>query len=42
MVSVKEMLIGNVKEEAEGKIDIKNFSPFLPVISSSDEECMPK
>ena len=42
MVSVQEMLIGNVKEELEEKIDIENFSLFLPAISSSVEDNMPK
>jgi hypothetical protein len=42
MVIVQEMLIGNVKEELEDKIDIENFSLFLPAISSSDEDHTPK
>ena len=42
MVNVLEMLIGNVKEELEEKIDIENFSLFLPAISSSDEDHTPK
>jgi hypothetical protein len=39
---VQEMLIEDVKEETEEKIDIKNFSLFLPAISSSDEDNTPK
>jgi hypothetical protein len=42
MVSVQEMLIGDVKEETEEKIDIENDSPYLTAISSSDEDHVPK
>jgi hypothetical protein len=42
MVSMQEMLIEDVKEELEEKIDIENFSLFLPAISSSDEDHTPK
>jgi hypothetical protein len=42
MASVQEMLIEDIKEETEEKIDIENFSLFLPGISSSVEDNMPK
>jgi hypothetical protein len=42
MVSVQEMLIGDVKEETEEKIDIENDFPYLTAITNSDEEHMPK
>jgi hypothetical protein len=42
MVSMQEMLIEDVKEELEEKIDIENFSLFLPAISSGDEDHTPK
>jgi hypothetical protein len=42
MVSLQEMLIGDVKEETEEKIDIENDSPYLTAISSSDEDHVPK
>ena len=42
MVSMQEMLIEDVNEELEEKIDIENFSLFLPAISSSDEDHTPK
>jgi hypothetical protein len=42
MASVQEMLIEDIKEETEEKIDIENFSLFLPAISSSVEDNMPK
>ena len=39
MVSIQEMLIGNVKEETEEKIDIEHGFPH---ITSSDEDHTPK
>ena len=42
MVSIQEMLIGDVKEETEEKIDIEHGFPHLTSISSSDEDNMPK
>ena len=42
MVNIQEMLIGDVKEETEEKIDIENDFPCLTAISGSDEEHMPK
>ncbi len=42
MVSIQEMLLGNVKEETEEKIDIEHGFPNLTAISSSDEDNMPK
>ncbi len=42
MVSRQEMLIGDVKEETEEKIDIEQGFPHLTDISSSDEDHMPK
>jgi hypothetical protein len=40
MVSLQEMLIGDVKKETEKKIDSENFSLFLHAISSRDKEHM--
>jgi hypothetical protein len=40
MVSIKEMLIGDLKEKTEQKFDIENDFPYLAAISSSDH--MPK
>ena len=42
MVSIQEMLLGDVKEETEEKIDIEHGFPHLTAISSSDEDHMPK
>jgi hypothetical protein len=42
MASVQEMLVEDVKEETEEKIDIENHFPYLTPISSSDEEHMAK
>jgi hypothetical protein len=42
MASVQEMLVEDIKEETEEKIDIQNDFPNLTAISSSDEEHMPK
>jgi hypothetical protein len=42
MVSIQEMLIGDVQEETEEKIDIEHGFPHLTAISSSDEDNMPK
>ncbi len=42
MVSIEEMLIGDVKEETEEKIDIEHGFSHLPAISSSDEDHTPK
>ena len=42
MVSVHEMLIEDVKEETEEKIDIEHGFPHLTAISSRDEDYMPK
>ncbi len=42
MVSVQEMLIGNVKEETEEKIDTDHGFPHLTAISSSGEDHTPK
>ena len=42
MVSIQEMLIGDVKEETEEKIDIEHGFPHLTAISSRDEDYMPK
>ncbi len=42
MVSIQEMLIGDVKEETEEKIDIEHGFPHLIAISGSDEDHMPK
>ena len=42
MASVQEMLVEDIKEEIEEKIDIQNDFPNLTAISSSDEEHMPK
>jgi hypothetical protein len=40
MASVQEMLVEDIKEETEEKIDIENHFPYLTPISSSDEEHM--
>jgi hypothetical protein len=42
MVSRQEMIIGDVKEETEEKIDIELGFPHLTAISSSDEDHTPK
>ncbi len=42
MASIQEMLIGDVKEETEEKIDIEHGFPHLTALSSSDEDYMPK
>ena len=42
MVSIQELLIGDVKEETEEKIDIEHGFPHPTAISSSDEDNMPK
>ncbi len=42
MVSIQEMLIGDIKEETEEKIDIEHGFPHLTAISSSDEDHTPK
>jgi hypothetical protein len=42
MASVQEMLVEDIKEEIEEKIDIQNDFPNLTAISSSDEELMQK
>ena len=42
MVSIQEMLLGDVKEETEEKIDIEHGFPHFTAISSSDEDNMPK
>ena len=42
MVSIQDMLIGNVKEETEEKFDIEHGFPHLTAISSSDEDHTPK
>ena len=42
MVSIQEMLIGDIKEETEEKIDIEHGFPHLTAISGSDEDHMPK
>ena len=41
MVSRQEMIIGDVKEETEEKIDIEHGFPHLTAISRSDDN-MPK
>ena len=38
MVNIQEMLLGDVKEETEEKIDIEHGFPHLTAISSSDED----
>jgi hypothetical protein len=42
MVSIQEMLIGDVKEETEETIDIEHGFPHLTAISSRGEDNMPK
>ncbi len=42
MSSGQEMLVEEIKEETEEKIDIENHFPYLNPISSSDEEHMAK
>jgi hypothetical protein len=42
MVSIQEMLIEDVKEETEEKIDIEHGFPHLTAISSRDEDHTPK
>jgi hypothetical protein len=38
MVSIQEMLVGDIKEETEEKIDIEHGFPHLTAISRSDED----
>ncbi len=42
MASIQEMLIENVKEETEEKIDTEQGFPHLTAISSGVEDHMPK
>ncbi len=42
MVSIQEMLIGDVKQETEEKIYVNNDSPYLIAMPSSDEGHMSK
>ncbi len=42
MASIQEMLVGDVQEETEEKIDIEHGFPHLTAISSSDEDHTPK
>ena len=42
MVSIQEMLLGDVKEETEEKIDIEHGFPHLTATSSSDEDHLSK
>ena len=42
MVSIQEMLLGDVKEETEEKIDIEHGFPHLAAKSGSDEDHTPK
>ncbi len=42
MVSIQEMLIGDVQEEMEEKIGTEQGFPHLTAISRSDEDHMPK
>jgi len=42
MSSGQEMLVEEIKEETEEKIDIENHFPYLTPISRSDEEHMAK
>jgi hypothetical protein len=42
MVSIQEMLIGDVKEETEEKIDTEQGFPHLTAESGSDEDHMSK
>jgi hypothetical protein len=42
MVNIQEMLLGDVKEETEEKIDIEHGFLHLTALSSSDEDNMPK
>ena len=42
MVNIQEMLLGDVKEETEEKIDIEHGFPHLTAISSRDEDHMLK
>jgi hypothetical protein len=42
MASIQEMLIRDVKEETEEKIDIEHGFPHLTAISGSDEDHTPK
>jgi hypothetical protein len=42
MASILEMLIGDVQEETEEKIDTEHGFPHLTAISGSDEDHMPK
>ena len=42
MASIQGMVLEDIKEETEEKIDIENDFPCLTAISGSDEEHMPK
>jgi hypothetical protein len=42
MVSIQEMLIGDVKEETEEKVDIEHGFPHLTAKSGTNEDHMPK
>ncbi len=42
MASIQGMVLEDIKEEKEEKIDIENDFPCLTAISGSDEEHMPK
>jgi hypothetical protein len=42
MASIQGMVLEDIKEETEEKIDIENDFPCLTAISSSGEEHMPK
>ncbi len=42
MASIQDMLIGDVQEETEEKIDTEQGFPHLTAISSSDEDHMSK
>ncbi len=42
MASIQDMVLKNIKEETEEKIDIENDFPCLTAISSSDEDHVPK
>ncbi len=42
MASIQEMLIGDVQEQTEEKIDIEQGFPHLTAKSASDEDHMSK
>ena len=42
MISIQEMLIGDVQEETEEKIDTEQGFPHLTAKSGSNEDHMPK